>query len=60
MARYERAYRFFLRVTKRLSDSQTMAVLAIVVGVLAGLGTYLFEVLLHTCIVYTSQRPRYS
>ncbi len=54
MARYERAYRFFLRVTKRLSDSQTMAVLAIVVGVLAGLGTYLFEVLLHTiktCLV---------
>jgi len=54
MARYERIYRFFLRRTKRLNNSQVMALLAVIVGVLAGLGTYLFEVLLHTiktCLV---------
>ena len=37
----------FLRLTRRLSNQQIMMLLAVVVGVLAGLGTYLFEMLLH-------------
>ena len=45
--RTERLYLEFLRLTRRLSNSQIMMVLAVVVGVLAGLGTYLFEILLH-------------
>ncbi len=52
--RYETIYRWFIRLTKRLSERQVMIVLAIIVGVLAGVGTYLFEVLLHTikaCLV---------
>ncbi|MEG1644329.1 MAG: chloride channel protein [Alistipes sp.] len=47
-------YAYFIRVTKRLNTAQMMALLAVIVGVLAGLGTYLFEVLLHTikaCLV---------
>ncbi len=52
--RYERIYSYFLRLTKRLSQRQVMILLAVVVGVLAGLGTYAFEVLLHfikVCLV---------
>ncbi|MFI3283268.1 MAG: chloride channel protein [Rikenellaceae bacterium] len=52
--RYERLYRWFLRLSRRLSERQMMIVLAIVVGALAGLGTYVFEVVLHTikeCLV---------
>ena len=45
--RTERIYLEFLRLTRRLSNSQIMMLLAVVVGVLAGLGTYLFEMLLH-------------
>ena len=45
--RTERLYLEFLRLTRKLSNSQIMMVLAVVVGVLAGLGTYLFEILLH-------------
>ena len=45
--RTERLYLEFLQLTRRLSNSQIMMVLAVVVGVLAGLGTYLFEILLH-------------
>lgn len=44
--RTERIYRWFLKRTKRLSNRQTLMLLAVVVGVLAGLGTYLFEVML--------------
>uniref|UniRef100_UPI003FED540F chloride channel protein n=1 Tax=Alistipes shahii TaxID=328814 RepID=UPI003FED540F len=40
-------YLEFLRLTRRLSNQQIMMLLAVVVGVLAGLGTYLFEMLLH-------------
>lgn len=40
-------YPRFLRLVRRLSDRQMMMVLAVVVGVMAGLGTYLFEGLLH-------------
>ena len=45
--RADRIYLEFLRLTRRLSNSQIMMLLAVVVGVLAGLGTYLFEILLH-------------
>ncbi|MFI3293300.1 MAG: chloride channel protein [Rikenellaceae bacterium] len=51
---YERLYIWFLALSKRLSERQVMIVLAAIVGVLAGLGTYLFEILLHTikaCLV---------
>ena len=42
----EKIYKWFLRLTKRLSERQMLAILAVIVGALAGLGTYLFEVLL--------------
>ncbi len=45
--RGERIYLWFLNQTKRLSNQQIMALLAIIVGVLAGLGTYIFEQLLY-------------
>ena len=50
----EKIYKWFLRLTQRLSERQMLAILAVVVGALAGLGTYLFEVLLHgikNCLV---------
>lgn len=40
-------YRWFMLLTKRLTDKQLMLILAIVVGLLAGFGTYIFESLLH-------------
>lgn len=45
--RLELAYRWFMLLTKRLSDKQLMLILAVVVGLLAGFGTYVFESLLH-------------
>ncbi len=45
--RTDRIYAVFLRLTRRLSNSQMMMVLAVIIGVLAGLGTYLFEILLY-------------
>ena len=45
--RADHIYRTFLRLTRRLSNSQIMMLLAVVVGVLAGVGTYLFEMLLY-------------
>ena len=45
--RTDRIYLEVLRLTRRLSNQQIMMLLAVVVGVLAGLGTYLFEILLH-------------
>ena len=45
--RADKIYRWFLRATKKLSNRQIMMLLAVVVGVLAGLGTYLFEVMLY-------------
>ena len=45
--RTERIYSWFLRITKRLSNRQIMMLLAVVVGVAAGLGTYLFEMMLY-------------
>ena len=46
--RAERLYALFYRLARRLSNSQMLMLLAVVVGVLAGLGTWLFEVLLYT------------
>jgi len=43
----DRIYALFLRLTRRLSDRQMMMLLAVVVGTLAGLGTWCFELLLH-------------
>lgn len=43
----ERIYRKFMELTRRFSSTQTMALLAIIVGVAAGLGTCLFELLLY-------------
>ena len=45
--RGEEFYSWFLQQSKRLSERQMMMVLAVVVGVLAGFGTILFEMLLH-------------
>lgn len=47
MNKLEIIYRYFLILTKRLSDKQLMMVLAVIVGLLAGLGTYIFEGLLY-------------
>ena len=50
----EKIYRWFLRLTQRLTERQMLAILAVLVGAFAGLGTYLFEVLLHlikSCLV---------
>ena len=46
--RADRIYAAFLKLTRRLSNRQMMMMLAVVVGALAGLGTYLFEMLLYT------------
>jgi CIC family chloride channel protein len=43
----DRLYYRFLRMARRLNDRQMMMVLAVVVGLLAGVGTYLFEQMLH-------------
>ena len=43
----DRIYAYFLRLTRRLSTRQMLMVLAVIVGALAGVGTFLFEVLLH-------------
>ena len=43
----ERIYQGFLLVARRLSDSQTLAILAVIVGLLAGVGAYIFNTLLH-------------
>lgn len=45
--RADRIYAAFLKLTRRLSNRQMMMMLAVVVGALAGLGTYLFEMLLY-------------
>lgn len=41
-------YRYLLRITKKLSEKQLMIILAIIVGLAAGIGTYIFEVLIYT------------
>ena len=47
LPRADRLYALFLRLTRRLSNRKMMMLLAVVGGVLAGLGTYFFEVLLY-------------
>ncbi|MDR2912498.1 MAG: chloride channel protein [Alistipes sp.] len=44
----DRLYRRFLRTVRTLNDRQMMMVLAVVVGLLAGVVTWIFELLLHT------------
>ena len=44
----ERIYQVYLALTHRLTDTQTMALLAILVGLCAGIGAYIFNNLLHT------------
>jgi CIC family chloride channel protein len=46
-ANREKIYHWFLDITKRLTERQMLLILAIVVGALAGLATYLFELFLH-------------
>lgn len=43
----DRIYKIYLQLTKRLTNRQVMAILAIIVGALAGVGTYIFNTLLH-------------
>ena len=43
----DRIYNIYLQLTKRLTNRQVMAILAIIVGALAGVGTYIFNTLLH-------------
>lgn len=50
----DRFYARFLYLTRRLSTSQILMLLAVLIGILAGLGTYFFEVLLYaikSCLV---------
>ncbi len=47
LRRYEVIYRWFLSLTKRMTDRQMMMVLACIVGLVAGFGTYVFELLLY-------------
>ncbi|MFI3289200.1 MAG: chloride channel protein [Rikenellaceae bacterium] len=49
MQRYhERIYNFLLLLSRKLSNRQMMIVLAVIIGIIAGMATYLFEMLLHT------------
>ena len=41
-------YNGYLVVSRRLSEAQTMAILAVLVGLCAGVGAYIFNTLLHT------------
>ncbi len=43
----EIAHLSIIRISRRLTERQLMVVLAILTGLLAGLGTYVFELLLH-------------
>lgn len=43
----DRIYEGFQGLTRRLSNSQVMAILAIIVGLLAGVGAFVFNTLLH-------------
>ena len=44
----EHIYHGFLTATRRLTNAQVMAILAIIVGLCAGMGAYIFNTLLHT------------
>ena len=47
MLHADRIYRHFLRLTRKMNDNQILMILAVMVGVCAGLATYIFEVLLY-------------
>lgn len=47
MERLALLYRYLLLLTKRLSEKQLLMILAVLVGLVAGFGTYFFEILLH-------------
>ncbi len=44
----EYIYNGYLAIARRLSEAQTMAILAVLVGLCAGVGAYIFNTLLHT------------
>ncbi len=44
----EYIYNGYLAISRRLSEAQTMAILAVAVGLCAGIGAYIFNTLLHT------------
>ena len=44
---FDRAYRYLLVLTNRLSNRQLMLLMGAIVGLLAGFGTYVFEMLLY-------------
>ncbi len=44
----DRIYQVILLTTRRLTNAQVMAILAIIVGLFAGMGAYIFNTLLHT------------
>ena len=44
----EQIYESYQRLTHRLSNSQVMAILGVVVGLCAGVGAFIFNTLLHT------------
>lgn len=48
MIHREKIYRLYLRMVKRLTDTQAMGILAVVVGACAGIATWLFEMLLYS------------
>ena len=43
----ERIYNIFTAATRRMSTAQVMAILAVIVGLFAGMGAYVFNTLLH-------------
>lgn len=54
----ERVYQVYRTLSSRLSSAQTMAILAVFVGLFAGIGAYVFNMLLHTITHYlTSWTP---
>ena len=54
----ERVYQVYRTLSSRLSSAQTMAILAVIVGLFAGIGAYIFNMLLHTITHYlTSWTP---
>ena len=54
----ERVYQVYRTLSSRLSSAQTMAILAVFVGLFAGIGAYIFNMLLHTITHYlTSWTP---
>ena len=44
----EYIYNGYLAIARRLTEAQTMAILAVLVGLCAGVGAYIFNTLLHT------------